>query len=115
MRGLAGQVVAVTGAGGGIGLAVCERLREEGATVYALDLAADPNSERELSVDVTNPDSLAGARDQIIAREGKVDSIVAAAGVVEDDVAAEDMAPEEFDRTMNVNLRGVFFHCTDVR
>lgn len=109
MRGLAGQVVAITGAVGGIGLAVCERLREEGATVYALDLGTDPSREHELPVDVTSPESLAAALAQIVEREGRVDSIVAAAGVVEDDIAAEDMTPADFDRTLNVNLRGVFF------
>lgn len=109
MRGLAGQVVAVTGAAGGIGLAVCERLREEGAIAYALDLGADAAQEFEIAVDVTDPVSVEYALLRIVRREGKVDSVVAAAGIVEDDIAAEDMAPADFDRTLNVNLRGVFF------
>lgn len=109
MRGITGQVVAVSGATGGIGLAVCERLREEGARVYALDLKVDPADEFGIAVDVTDPASLASAVARILEREGRVDGVVAAAGVVEDDVAAEDMSPEVFDRTLDVNLRGVFF------
>lgn len=107
MRGISGKVLAVTGATGGIGLAICERLREEGATVYELDLRAD--GEYGIPVDVTDPASSAAAVAAIIEREGAVDGLVAAAGVVEDDVAAEEMSPEVFDFTLGVNLRGLFF------
>lgn len=107
--GAAQRVIAVTGGSGGIGLAVCDRLRGEGATVYSLDLRADEHDEFSLAVDVTDPASLAASVAEIVRREGRVDGLVAAAGVVEDDVAAEDMTPEEFDFTMGINLRGVFF------
>ena len=52
MRGLTGKVVAVTGATGGIGTAVCRRLIDEGATVYALD-ARPGELGGFVSVDVT--------------------------------------------------------------
>lgn len=110
MNGLAGQVVAVTGAGGGIGAAACERLEAEGATVYALDLRA-PAVGRPLTADVTDPDSLQRAVEEILGEEGRVDGVVAAAGVVEDDVAAETMPADLFDRVLGVNLRGVFLTC----
>lgn len=109
MRGLSGKIIAVTGAVGGIGLAVRNRLNEEGATVYSLDLKVDPENELEIATDVTDPASVAAAVARIVEREGSVDGIVAAAGVVEDDVPAEEMTPEQFDRTLNVNLRGAFF------
>jgi NAD(P)-dependent dehydrogenase (short-subunit alcohol dehydrogenase family) len=110
VRGLAGQVVAVTGAGGGIGAAACARLEEEGATVYALDLGDAPVG-RVVRTDVTDPASLAAAVEAIVGREQRVDAVVAAAGVVEDDVPAETMAPDLFDRVLGVNLRGVFLTC----
>lgn len=110
MRGLAGQVVAVTGAGGRIGAAACARLEEEGATVYALDLGDAPVGQ-VVRTDVTDPSSLAAAVEAIVGREQRVDAVVAAAGVVEDDVPAETMAPDLFDRVLGVNLRGVFLTC----
>ena len=110
MRGLAGQVVAVTGAGGGIGAAACARLEEEGATVYALDLGDAPVG-HVVRTDVTDPASLAAAVELVVGREQRVDAVVAAAGVVEDDVAAETMPLDLFDRVLGVNLRGVFLTC----
>jgi NAD(P)-dependent dehydrogenase (short-subunit alcohol dehydrogenase family) len=110
MNGLSGRVLAVTGAGGGIGAAVCARLEAEGATVYALDLHGAAVG-HFVATDVTDPASLQAAIDTIVGREGSVDGVVAAAGVVEDDVAAEEMDIALFDRVMAVNLRGVFLTC----
>jgi NAD(P)-dependent dehydrogenase (short-subunit alcohol dehydrogenase family) len=107
MNGLDGLVVAVTGAGGGIGEAVCRRLLDEGTTVYALDRIDSPAGE-SLLVDITDPDGVANAANTIEERSGRIDGLVAAAGVVEDDIAAEDMSLDQWDRTMGVNLRGLF-------
>ncbi|GAA3698400.1 SDR family oxidoreductase [Arthrobacter ginkgonis] len=102
--------MAVTGAAGGIGEAISQRLLEEGARVYSLDFrpAAIGHS---LVVDVTDKGSIDAAVTTIVEAEGQVDGVVAAAGVVENDVAAEDMALEIWDRTLGVNLRGVFITC----
>ncbi len=110
MRDLQGLVVAVTGAAGGIGRAICDRLLEEGARVYALD-AGDSPVGTSLKVDVTDPQSLEAAVQTVLEREGHVDGLVAAAGVVEDDVPAETMDLATWDRTIGVNLRGVFLSC----
>ena len=110
MRGLDGMVVAVTGASGGIGRAVCDRLREEGARPFALDFAETDVAEW-ISCDVTDPASVTAAADQVVARAGQVDGVVAGAGIVEGDIAAEEMEIEAFDRTIAVNLRGVFLTC----
>jgi NAD(P)-dependent dehydrogenase (short-subunit alcohol dehydrogenase family) len=110
MRGLTGKVVAVTGATGGIGTAVCRRLIDEGATVYALD-ARPGELGGFVSVDVTDPASLDAAVRTIVSESGRIDGVVAGAGIVEGDIAAEEMAPELFDRTIAVNLRGVFLTC----
>lgn len=107
MQGLDDAVIAVTGSGGGIGEAICRRLLDEGATVYALDRGPSPAG-RPILVDVTDPDALAAAAAQIVTEQGRVDGLVAAAGVVEDDVPAEDMTVDDWDRTLGVNLRGLF-------
>lgn len=107
MNALEGAVVAVTGSGGGIGEAVCRRLLDEGATVYALDRIDSPAGE-SLLVDVTDAGQVSRAAATIEERSGRIDGLVAAAGVVEDDIAAEDMTLEQWDRTMGINLRGLF-------
>jgi NAD(P)-dependent dehydrogenase (short-subunit alcohol dehydrogenase family) len=107
MNALNGDVVAVTGSSGGIGEAVCRRLLGEGAIVYALDRVSSPAGESVI-VDVTDPGQVARAAATIEERSGRIDGLVAAAGVVEDDIAAEDMSLEQWDRTMGVNLRGLF-------
>jgi NAD(P)-dependent dehydrogenase (short-subunit alcohol dehydrogenase family) len=107
MRGLIDTVVAVTGAAGGIGEAICLRLTEEGARVYALDRVYGEIGE-PLIVDVTDEESVQQAADHIVATEGRIDGVVAAAGVVEDDVPAEEMTLAQWDQTMHVNLRGMF-------
>ncbi len=112
MRGLEGMTVAVTGAGGGIGRAICDRLREEGARPFALDLA-ETDAAEWIRADVTDPASMKEAADELVRRAGRVDGVVAGAGIVEGDVPAEEMTPEQFDRTIAVNLRGVFLTCTE--
>ncbi len=111
MKGLADITVAVTGAAGGIGSAICRRLlEEEGAKVYALDRRPGEVG-TFVPVDVTDPASVAAAAQAVVAAAGQVDGLVAAAGIVEDDIAAEDMTPEQFDATLSVNLRGMFLTC----
>lgn len=110
MKGLAGQVVAVTGARGGIGVAICRRLEDEGATVFGLDRVECPVGSF-VQADVAEPASLQSALDIILDDQQRVDAVVAAAGVVEDDVPAESMEIDLFDRVLGVNLRGVFLTC----
>lgn len=109
-RGLAGAVVAVTGAAGGIGEATCRYLADAGARVYALDLRPGAAG-THVACDVTDPVAVEAAAAHVVAAAGRVDGLVAGAGIVEDDVAAEDMSPELFERIIAVNLRGVFHTC----
>lgn len=107
MRGLKEKVIAVTGAAGGIGAAICSRLVDDGAIVVALD-RRDSEIGRSLVVDVTDPVSVKAAVEHVLDIDGRIDAFVAAAGVVEDDVAAEDMTLDQWDAVMGVNLRGLF-------
>lgn len=111
---LDGRRVAVTGATGGIGLSIVERLKEDGAEVYGLDykaLESLPNGVDGISVDVTSPESVRAAVEKIYALgDGPVD-LVNSVGIVEDDVASVDMPIEQFDRVYAVNIRGVFLTC----
>ena len=105
--------VAVTGASGGIGKALCAHLAALGLSVFALDrVAIEPLSGVEfVSLDVTDPSSVQAAASAVYETAAGPVDLVCCAGIVEDDVAAEDMPIELFDAVMAVNLRGLFLSC----
>ncbi len=111
-----GRVIVVTGASGGIGAAVCERLRTEGARVFALDVRPpqDDSGDAFIPVDVRDAASVADAIDQVVSSAGVIDGLVAAAGLSEEPTPAEHMGIDVWDRTIDVNLRGVFLTCQAV-
>ncbi|WP_204910731.1 SDR family oxidoreductase [Microlunatus spumicola] len=107
-------VVVVTGAAGGIGLAVATWFAERGARVFSLDRPGTrPGVGEAVEVDVTSEESLAAAVRTVVERAGRVDALVAAAGVAERDTGAEDMTTEVWSRTIGVNLTGVFLSCRE--
>jgi NAD(P)-dependent dehydrogenase (short-subunit alcohol dehydrogenase family) len=111
MNGLAGANIAVTGASGGIGLAICAWLEQAGATTYALDLKpVDGQVGTFVACDVTDADSVERAV-HLIADAGSIHGLVAGAGIAENDIAAEEMPIATFDQVMAVNLRGLFLTC----
>jgi len=106
--------VAVTGAAGGIGQAIVERLTSEGAEVYGLDrqgLDTLPNGVRGIEMDLSSPQSVAGVVAGLYSTDPRPVDLVNSAGIVEDDVAAENMPIEQFDAVLGVNVRGVFITC----
>jgi NAD(P)-dependent dehydrogenase (short-subunit alcohol dehydrogenase family) len=112
---LDGAVVVVTGAAGGIGRAVSERLAADGAQVVDMDVRAPAEGGGHfVPVDVLDPVSVDAAVAQVVERYGRIDGLVAAAGLSEEPVPAEDMPVEVWDRTMGVNLRGLFLTCQRV-
>lgn len=114
MTDIAGKHVAVTGAAGGIGQAMCHWLEERDATAYALDVrAAEHQPGVFIHCDVTDPVSVATARKKVLAQAGAIDGLVVGAGVAEDDVSAETMEISQFDDVLAVNLRGAFLSCQE--
>jgi 2-hydroxycyclohexanecarboxyl-CoA dehydrogenase len=83
----------VTGAGGGIGGAIAERLAAEGSQVIVCDVhaaAADTvvaqirssgGGATVLAFDLTDPDSCATAVEQVLAEQGRLDVLVNNAGI----------------------------------
>ncbi len=107
MNRFAGRRALVTGAGSGIGLAVARRLLGEGASVVAADLdpaAAVDAGAQGVVCDVTDEASVAEA----VAAAQPVDLLVANAGIGPPARWLWDVDAQEFDRVMNVNVRGVF-------
>ena len=87
MRPFTGQIVAVTGAGGGIGLATAKAFAAEGAAVAVLDIdkaaaeaAAKAVGGLAVACDVTQRASVASAFGRIAERFGGVDMVVSNAG-----------------------------------
>ncbi|MEW6168696.1 MAG: glucose 1-dehydrogenase [Pseudomonadota bacterium] len=105
----------VTGAARGIGLAVCERLIEEGAQVMLADIdtatggaQAQRLGERAVfqPLDVTRDEHWDAALDAIERRWGGVDVLVNNAGIaLMGDI--ESTTPEQWQRTLEVNLTAV--------
>ena len=116
MRGLTGKRVVVTGGASGIGQATAQRFLEEGCSVCVFD--RDPEAlarvERELpdlagaiSADVSIPDDVQRAFSEAIERMGSVDVLINNAGIsIRHDFL--DITLEEWDRVLDINLRGVF-------
>ena len=101
----------ITGAGGGMGSALCRALAEAGDRVWGIDLHA-PESGAEgwsfLQADLRDTETLEQAREQISAEcpEG-LDGIVHAAGLYDLDSLVE-MPEENFLRIFDVNVFGTF-------
>ena len=105
-----GKVVAISGAGRGIGLRLAERFHAEGAQVVALDLSFPeplPAGIRAIDCDVTDPASVAAAIASLVGDFGRLDVLVNNAGInVEGRV--EDLTIDSWRRCFDVNVGGVF-------
>ena len=100
--------VLITGAYGGMGRALSERLAARGVRVYALDRHATPTPCENIipiEADVTDSESLMRALSLI--EDGELSAIVHFAGVYMLDSLVE-MSEEEFRRIFDINLNGVF-------
>jgi len=113
------KVALVTGGAGAIGLAIADALLEAGATVILADRAAGPLDEalRErpgapLSsavFDVTDPDAVTAAIDDVVARHGRIDVLVNNAGIARSETPAETVTDEHWRNVIDVNLNGTFW------
>lgn len=118
LDGLNGKVVVVTGGASGIGRAVVERLLAEGSSVVAVDrdesavraTREELASDRLLGVvaDVTSEKDTERYYEAAVERFGRVDGLHANAGIAEPGPSVADTAVDSFDRTIAVNVRGVF-------
>lgn len=116
---LAGRTVLITGSTGGLGSALATALRRRGANLALLDLDADRTTQqaaelggdtvaRGWTVDVRDLDSVRSAVDAAAAHFGRLDVVIANAGIGEAIVPMTDLSPEEWERTVDINLNGVW-------
>jgi len=107
---LEGRVAFVTGAAGGIGRAIAERLAAEGAQVTGFDRETAEGDASFVTGDVRDAAEVERAVDAVAARFGRLDLAVNCAGVREiADVYA--MSTEQWDEVIAINLSGVFYCC----
>ena len=116
MRRYEGRTVLVTGGGSGIGEACCVRLASEGARVAVLDIdlgRAETVAARvggmALQLDVSDPAAAQAAVARVVERLGPLRLAVNNAGIGGARVAPEQISHAQWDRTLAVNLSGVFY------
>ncbi|KAM3091486.1 SDR family oxidoreductase [Phormidesmis sp. 146-12] len=117
---LTGKVAVITGAGSGIGKAAALLLSQEGAVVGAIDCTPEDSQQTIDEIqklggkaittiaDVSQPDQVKQAIDKIAQEFGKIDIVFANAGINGVWAAIEELSPEDWDKTLNINLKGTF-------
>jgi NAD(P)-dependent dehydrogenase (short-subunit alcohol dehydrogenase family) len=120
---LQGEIAFVTGAGSGIGQRIAVGLAEAGADVALFDLPTSTGLKETaeriqalgkralvLPGDVTKEADLAGAVDRTEKELGALSVAVNCAGIA-NAAPAEDLPLAQFQRTIQINLEGVFLSC----
>lgn len=111
------QVALVTGATGGLGTEICQRLASEGAVVVAADLPGTPLTDTvatlpagphlAVELDVSDDGDWTRAVEQILAAHGRLDVLVNNAGIGSIK-SVEDETPEHWQRVIDVDQSGVW-------
>lgn len=117
---LSGKVAYVTGAGSGLGKAAAIKLAQEGAKVACLsrtptqinEVAAQINAAGGEAIailgDVAKPEDMQAAVQTIIDTWGRLDIVIANAGINGKWASLEELTPEDWDTTLDINLKGTF-------
>ena len=117
---LNGKTALITGAGSGIGKAAAILFAKEGARVAALGRTEDElretvdeikaNGGEAIAViaDISDAGEMEKAVAQTVEEFGRLDTVFANAGINGVWAPIEELAPEEWDETIKINLRGTF-------
>ncbi|HLF27386.1 MAG TPA: SDR family NAD(P)-dependent oxidoreductase [Anaerolineae bacterium] len=117
---LAEKVALITGAGSGIGKSAALLLAQAGAKVGALGPTPDELQQTvaeiqragaeaiAVAADVSQPEQMQRAIEQIVKRWGRLDIVFANAGINGVWAPLTELEPEEWDKTLDVNLKGTF-------
>ena len=117
---LENQVAFITGGSSGIGEGTARRFAEQGAAVVLADLQAEQGervrSEIEadggkalyLECDVSSPEAVKRAIEMAVEQFGKLDIVFANAGINGVWTPVDELQPEEWDRTIAINLKGTY-------
>ena len=117
---LTDKVAFITGAASGIGAGTAERFAEEGALVVLADVQREPGEQLRDAIaarggqalyvdcDVTVPASVQAAVAAAVERFGRLDIVIANAGINGMFAPVEELQPDEWDRTLDTNLKGTY-------
>lgn len=122
---LSGKVAIVTGGTRGIGRAITKGLAKNGADVVpssrtaedvhaAAELVRDQGSDTiEVKADISDPEDVQALIEQTKTELGGIDIVVNNAGINPDNALGrpEDVTPEAYDQTININLEAAFRVC----
>jgi NAD(P)-dependent dehydrogenase (short-subunit alcohol dehydrogenase family) len=115
-----GKVAFVTGAANGIGRATALAFARKGAHVVVADVSEQGNQETARTIEdlggraiavicnVTQAEDVKAALDKTIETFGRLDFAFNNAGVEQKNAATAEIEEEEWDRIVDINLRGVF-------
>lgn len=123
MKRFENKIVLVTGAGRGIGASIAKRFASEGAEVIVNysgndeaaqktvdEMTATGGQAQKYKCSVNDSESVKVMIDEIIKEFGRIDILVNNAGITKDGLMLR-MTDEDFDRVIDVNLKGTF-NCT---
>jgi NAD(P)-dependent dehydrogenase (short-subunit alcohol dehydrogenase family) len=122
---LSDKIIIVTGGAQGIGAAICDAvaseggvaivadLDEEGARATSASLVARGSRADPWSLDVRSEEAFAGLAQVVLSRYGRIDGLVNNAGI-NVKYSPLDMPSAEWDRCLDVNLRGAWNGCRAV-
>lgn len=117
---LEGKVAVITGAGSGLGRAAALLLAQEGAIIATIDHTLEDSQETIDKVqqnggkglvtiaDIAQPDQVQQAFQKISETFGRIDIVFANAGINGVWAPIEELTPEEWDKTLDTNLKGTF-------
>jgi len=100
------QVAIVTGGSQGIGLAISQLFINEGYRVYNLDILKS-NTGEFIYCDMSNFADVTAAVNQVIDREGQIDTLICNAGIHLSG-SIEETSEAQFDQLFAINVKGAY-------
>jgi NAD(P)-dependent dehydrogenase (short-subunit alcohol dehydrogenase family) len=107
-----GKTVLIVGGSGGMGRATAQEFADAGANIAIADISMDnlPSQYLAIQNDITKVSDCADMISKTIRRFGRLDLLVNAAGVWVEGESSE-MSEAQWDRTIDINLKGTLFTC----
>lgn len=117
---LEGRVALITGAGSGLGEASAKRLAQSGVKVGLLSRTREELEQVErqieqaggtalvLTGDISKPEDVERAVQALVGEYGRLDIVFANAGINGVWASIEELTPDDWDQTLDINLKGTF-------